>query len=101
ELQVVDGCEPAVLVGNACRTLLKLSSVHRRPPIAQVSLGVELAAFVIETMSQLVTNYGADTAEVHGVVEFLCEERRLEVGDRGGGCYVQALSIVVFVCRGH
>jgi len=44
----------------ATRALLESFSIFRRPPIAQISLRVELASLIVETVGQFVTDHGAD-----------------------------------------
>ena len=45
-----------VLCDDLLRALLELLLIGRRPPVRQVTLGVELAAFVIEAVRDLVAN---------------------------------------------
>ncbi len=54
DLDVVDHGVVRILIGNALRALLKLLGIVFGPPVLQVSLGVELAALVIEAMRELV-----------------------------------------------
>ena len=78
ELQIVHGDEAAVFVGDAAGALLKLRAVLRRPPVAQIALGIELAALIVKTMRQFVADDDSDAAEIHGIVSLLIEERRLQ-----------------------
>src|SRR5579863_3687719 len=45
-----------VLVGNTLGALLKLLAVIFRPPFTQVSVSVELAAFIVKSVGQLMAN---------------------------------------------
>ena len=77
-LQVVDRGEPRVLIGHARGALVELLAILFGPPVAQVSLRIEFAAFIVETMSQLVSDHGANAAKVHCVVRLVVIERRLQ-----------------------
>src|SRR5207237_10110478 len=63
---------------DAARAVLKALRVVRGPPVAQVALGGELAALVVDAVGHLVADHGAHAAVVHGVVGGGVEERRLE-----------------------
>ncbi len=52
--------------------------VRRRPPVAQLALGVELAALVIEAVGELVAYHPADGAVVDRRVGGRVEHRRLQ-----------------------
>ena len=79
--------------------LFELLGVLGRPPVVQVALGVELAAFVVEAVRQLVADHHADAAEVDGVVSAVVEERRLQ--NAGREVDVVHLRVVVGVDRGR
>ena len=64
DLDVVDDRVAGVLVDDALGALLELLAVGVGPPVAQVARGVELAAFVVEGMGELVTHGGARVAVV-------------------------------------
>src|SRR5207253_9446678 len=74
ELQVVYRHKVPVLVGDAAGALLKFLPILRRPPIAQVAAGIELAALIVEAVSQLVANDVADAAEIDGISHAFVEE---------------------------
>ncbi len=90
-----------VLVGHAGGALFEFLGVLHGPPVAQIALGVELAAFVVEAVGQFVADGGAGVAVVGRVVHFRIEERRLQ--DAGGEIDVVHLRVVVGVDggRGH
>ena len=73
--------------------------VFRSPPVAQVALRVELAAFVVEAVGQFVSDGAAGVAVVGGVVRLGIEERRLQ--NAGGEVDVVHLRIVVGVDGGR
>ena len=57
---------------------VELLAIFRRPPVAQVALGVELAAFVVEAVGQFMSNGGAGVAVVRGIVGAGIEKGRLQ-----------------------
>ena len=48
------------------------------PPVAQVAVGVDLAALVVEAVGELVADHAADGAVVDGGVGVGIEDRRLQ-----------------------
>ena len=52
------------------------------PPVLQIALGVELAAFVVEAVGQFVADGAAGVAVVRRVVHLRIEERRLQHAGR-------------------
>ncbi len=90
--------EVAVFIHQALRAFLEGLLVFRGPPVAQVALGIELAALVVKAVSKFVSNDGADAAEVNSIVEFVVVERRLQ--NSGGEVDVVFQRIVVSVDRG-
>src|SRR5690348_17564660 len=52
------------------------------PPIAEVAVGVEFPAFVVEAVGHFVADYGADAAVIQRVIGFRIEKWRLQ--DAGG-----------------
>src|SRR5207237_3253866 len=57
-----------VLVRDALAALVVLLGIGRRPPVAQIALGIELAPLVVEAMGDLVPDHRAGAAEVNGIV---------------------------------
>src|SRR5207253_11474720 len=97
ELQVVYRHKVPVLVGDAAGALLKFLPILRRPPIAQVAAGIELAALIVEAVSQLVANDVADAAEIDGIIHGFVEEWRLQ--NAGGEDDLIARAVVISVDR--
>src|SRR5205085_7655440 len=97
ELEVVYGDEVPVLVGDAAGALLKFLAILRRPPIAQIAAGIELAALIVEAVSELVANDVADAAEIDGIIHGFVEEWRLQ--NAGGEDDLVARAVVVGVDR--
>ena len=58
----------AVLIDDALAAGFIGFCIGVGPPVAQVSLGIELAALVVETMNDFVSDDHADCAVVHRVV---------------------------------
>ena len=50
------------------RALVELFGVVRGPPVAQIAVRVELAAFVVEAVGQFMSDGGAGVAIVGGIV---------------------------------
>ena len=71
--------------------------VVRGPPVAEIAVGVELAALVVEAVGEFVTDHGADRAEVHRIVGPVVIERRLQ--NSGGKRDVVLGRVVVRVHR--
>src|SRR5215813_2185483 len=66
------------LRGQAIRSGAKVFEVLRRPPIEQPALCVELAALIVEAVTDLVTNDRADAAVVFELVSVRIEEGRIQ-----------------------
>ena len=66
------------MIDEAGGPALIFLGVFFRPPVAQIAVQVELAAFVVETMCKLVPDDGSDRAVVGGLVETVVKERRLQ-----------------------
>ena len=89
DLDVIHGDILRILVGDATGALVKLFAILRRPPVAQIALGIELAAFVVEAVRQFVANGGAGVAVVRGVVR---------AGIKRGGCRMPAGKLMSLIC---
>ena len=83
DLDVVDGGEGAVFVDEAIGAGGEFLEVFGGPPVVEVALGVELAAFVVEAVGELVADDGADVAVVDGACPG-CGRRRAAAGCRRG-----------------
>src|SRR5437660_12666156 len=64
--------------GNTVRARNELGAIRGCPPVAQVTVAVELAALVVEAMRHLVADDGSGSAVVKRHVTAGVEERRLE-----------------------
>ncbi len=60
------GLNLRVFVHDAVSALLEFRRVLLRPPVAQIAVGIELTALIVEAVRQLMPDYGSDSAEVHG-----------------------------------
>ena len=76
-LDLVYYCVLRILIGHAGSSLLEFRGVVFGPPVMQVSLGVELPAFVVEPVSQLMADGRAGVAVIWRVIDFRIEQRRL------------------------
>ena len=74
-------CERVILLNEGVRALFEGGAVLIRPPVRQVARPVVARALVVEAVPDLVADDRANSAEVHRVVGFGVEERRLK--DRG------------------
>src|ERR1700733_15690732 len=72
------GDELGVLVGDAVSAFVVGLGIVRRPPVAQISVLVELAPLVVVSVYGLVPNHCACSRIVDGVVLGGIEERRLQ-----------------------
>src|ERR1700741_4038551 len=97
-MDIVDEDEGRILVADTFGALVEFLPVCFGPPIFQVPLGVELAAFVVEAVGEFVADGAAGVAVVGGVVHLGVIQRRLK--DTGGEVDVVHLRIVVGVYRG-
>src|SRR5205807_5042370 len=75
---IVHGCVAGILVGHTLRSGIKFFFILLGPPVAQVALGIELAALVVEAVSQFMSDYGANPTEVQSIISTVIVERRLE-----------------------
>src|SRR6478752_5708994 len=73
--------EGAELLDESLRQRVEPLAVGLRPPVAQATGAVVARTLVIEAVTELVADHGADAAVVDGVVGLEVEERRLQ--DRG------------------
>src|SRR5579872_2534708 len=76
--------ELRIFIGDAGNALFKFLRVLRRPPIAQISLSIELTALIVEAMRELMTNHRANASKVRSVVGAVVIKRRLQ--NTGGKC---------------
>ena len=67
-----------VLVRDATGALVKLLAVLRRPPVAQIALGIELPAFIVKAVGQFVSDGGAGVAVIRSIVCPRIEKGRLQ-----------------------
>ena len=82
DLDVVDDRVLRVLVDDALRALFERLRILLRPPVLQVTVGVELAALVVERVRQFVADGAARVAVVRSVVHLRVEQRRLQHAGR-------------------
>ena len=62
-----------------CRLVLEVRRVVLGPPILQITLGIEVAAFIVEAVCQFVADGLAGVAVIRSVVIHLwIEQRRLQ-----------------------
>ena len=78
DVDVVNDDVLRILVHDAVGVFHELIGVFLGPPVFQIPLGIELAAFVVEAVGQLVADGGAGIAVVRSVVQFGVVERRLQ-----------------------
>ena len=93
QLQIIHRYKTSVLVGNTTGALFKFLPVLLGPPVAQVSLGIELASLVVEAVGQLVPDHCADASEVHGVIHSLVKKWRLQ-NPRGKNYFISRAAVV-------
>lgn len=67
-----------VLIYNALRPFTKRLNSGIVPPLHQIAVFVELATLIIETMSNLMTDYYTDTAIIQGLGKVLRVKKRLQ-----------------------
>ncbi len=77
-MEAVYGRKSGVLVNEALRPLLELLGVFRRPPILEIALRIKLAALIVESMCQLMTDHRSDAAVVYRGVHFVVVKRGLQ-----------------------
>src|SRR6185437_4144551 len=78
EVNALQRRELAVLVGDTAGALLEFLAVRIRPPVAEIALGIELAALIVKAVGQFMANDHANAAKVHGFVRGLVKEGRLQ-----------------------
>ena len=78
EMQRIEHGVAAELIRDPPRALLVVCRVTGGPPVAQVALGIELAAAIVEAVRHLVPDHGADATVVHGIVPRRVIEGRLQ-----------------------
>ena len=99
DLDVVNRGEGAVFVHQAIGAGRKVLEIVGGPPVVEVTFGVELAAFVVETVGKFVADDGADVTVVDGDVLGGIVERRLQ--DSGGEVDIVHAGVVVRVDGGR
>src|SRR5208282_5876127 len=72
------GDKARILLGGAIGALLKFLGVLRRPPVAEVTLRIELATLVIEAVREFMSDHHPDAAKVHRVIHQLAVKRWLQ-----------------------
>ena len=63
-------------------TFVEAFSIACCPPVTQVTVLVELASLIIESMSHFVSDHNADSSIVEGIVSIHVEERILKNSGR-------------------
>ena len=94
-----DSFDGIVLLDHALGAVIELLAVVLGPPVVQVSILVELAALVIETVGEFVADGRSHVAIIGRFVFLVAEERRLQ--DSGGEVDVVLLGIVVGIDGGR
>ena len=67
-----------VLLDNAVRPAIEVFGVLFGPPVMQIAVGVELAAFIVESVRQFVPYGAAGIAVVGGIIHPGVKQGRLE-----------------------
>src|SRR5260370_39929095 len=98
---MIDGGKSGALVRNAMRALLKFLTICFCPPVAQISLGIELASLIVEAVRQLMSDDRANGAEIDGVIHALIKERRLQNAGREHNLIPRTAVISVHRRRRH
>src|SRR6266545_2887353 len=80
---------------------LELLLVFRRPPTLQITLRIVLAAFIIESMRQLMADVGPGRAVINRVVRVRIEERRLQDTRRKDHLVLIRVVVSVYGRRGY
>src|SRR5205807_206293 len=89
QFQIVDRGKAAVLVGNATGAFLKFLCVFQSPPIAEISLGIELAALIVKTVGEFMANHQADSAKIDRIIHIAVEEGGLQDARRENDLVMQ------------
>src|SRR5207247_9703197 len=82
DLDVINNHVLRILIGNATGPLFKLFCVLGRPPVAEIALGVKLAAFIVEAVSQFVPDGAASVTVIRCVIGSSAEQRWLQCSRR-------------------
>jgi len=77
------------LVANTVDAVLEAFGIGRRPPVAEVGLGVELPALIVEGVGELVTDGRAGVAVVWRVIQLRVVQC---------GCRTPAGKLMSFIC---
>ena len=88
-----------ILIFDALGALFELLRVLGRPPVLQVPVSIELAAFIVESVREFMANRATGVAVVGRVVQFGVVKRRLQ--HARGKVDVVHLRIVVGIDRGR
>src|SRR5271156_1002793 len=78
DLNLVQNYILRILIRDATGALLKRFGIVRRPPVAQITVGVKLAAFVIKAVRKFVADRRASIAEVRRRIRIHVEQWRLQ-----------------------
>ena len=70
DVDVIHDDELAIFVYEAVGLAFELLCILRRPPVAEIALGVELLALVVEAVGELVADDTTDVSIIHGVIYF-------------------------------
>ena len=68
DLDVIHGYVLRILIGNTIGAFVELLAIFQCPPVAQISVSIELASFVVEAVGEFVSNGGSGVAIVGSVV---------------------------------
>ena len=94
-------CEVGILIAYALSFLLEFGESGIGPPIDQLALAVELSAFIIKSMAQLVPDDHPYTSIVHRVEVIVLEERRLHDARRENDLIEIRAIICIHIVREH
>ena len=89
------------LVGNAGSARLEILEIFRAPPVFQVALAVELAAVVVKTMCDFMSDHRTHSAVIHGVIGLRIVEGRLQDAGRKDDFIHAAVVVGVHGWRRH
>ncbi len=81
-LDVIDRDEVAVLLYFAVGFLVKAFAILGGPPVGEVSVGIELPAFIVEAVGEFVSHDAADVSVVRRVGGVTVIQRRLKDAGR-------------------
>src|ERR1700678_712480 len=74
ELNVIQNYILRILIRDATGALVKCFGVVRSPPVPQIAIGVELAAFVVKAVRKFMANRRAGVAEVRRRIRIHVEQ---------------------------